>query len=198
MDKNLLIIFVKSPLLGKVKTRLAATIGDEKALEAYIKLLNRTKEVTQSLNCTKRVYYTWEVEENDLWSEGGYVKYAQTGDDLGERMKNAFKDGFSDGFENIAIIGSDCYELSSTEIVEAFNELNKTDIVIGPAADGGYYLLGMNRYYPEIFDNKKWSTESVFIDTIEDIVRMDLKHKNLKTLSDIDNVEDLIRMNITV
>lgn len=198
MSKNLLIIFVKNPILGKVKTRLAATIGDEKALEVYLELLHKTKEITQPTTCDKHVYYTWTIDEYDLWSDGGYVKYQQCDGELGERMKSAFSSSFDAGYDKVVIIGSDCYELTHNEINQAFEELNRADIVIGPAADGGYYLMGMNRFYPELFDNKVWSTESVFIDTIEDIERMHLSHKNLKTLSDIDDINDLAKLNISI
>lgn len=198
MGKALLIIFVKNPILGKVKTRLAASIGDERALEAYIKLLNHTKAITSSLTIDKRVYYTWDIDENDLWSDGGYEKHLQSGEELGDRMMNAFQEAFDDGYSSVAIIGSDCYDLDTATIEEAFTALENNDVVIGPATDGGYYLLGMTQLYPQLFQNKKWSTESVFIDTIEDVIDLNILHKNLPTLSDVDNIKDLVRLNIAV
>ena len=113
----------------------------------------------------------------------------QNGNDLGERMYNAFKSGFQKRYKKIVIIGTDIYDLNSEIIEEAFAKLEKSDFVIGPAEDGGYYLLGMKSMSKEIFFNKKWGTNSVLKDTLNN-----LSHKNvelLQTKNDIDVYEDL-------
>lgn len=189
--KNLLIIFTKNPELGKVKTRLAKTIGDEKALLIYSHLLNHTASFCVKTNATKYVFYSNSINTNDCFNLKNFYKFTQQGIDLGERMKNAFIEGFSKDFNNIIIIGSDCYDLTSNIINEAFNELNNHDFVIGPALDGGYYLLGMKNPFYQVFENKTWSTSSVLNDTLADIEHNNLTHYLLPKLSDIDNENDL-------
>lgn len=199
MKKHLLIIFVKNPEKGKVKTRLAATIGDDNALKVYHLLLNKTREVCcQLTDIEKHVYYSSFIDESDEWRNDSFTKKLQTGEELGERMLKSFSEGFKAGYDKIAIIGSDCFELSPKYITDAFAQLDDHDVVLGPAKDGGYYLLGMKLLYRPIFEHKKWSTESVFLDTIEDIDNLNLQHHLLPTLSDIDNEVDMRRMNIKV
>jgi rSAM/selenodomain-associated transferase 1 len=186
---RLLLIFTRNPKLGKCKTRLAETIGDQAALDIYMILLRHTAEITKDLNCSKEVHYSEEVSENDLWDKGNYAKQLQEGNDLGERMYNAFKSGFQKGYKKIIIIGSDIYDLNSETIDEAFAEMENVDFVIGPAADGGYYLIGMKTLSNDIFLNKNWGTETVLEDTLNN-----LNHKKVKLLqikNDIDVYEDL-------
>lgn len=191
MNKNLLLIFTRNPSLGKVKTRLAKTIGDEKALEIYTFLLQRTKSVTELLPCDKAVYYSVKVRENDLWPEEFYQKYPQQGNDLGERMEGAFENGFNKGYQKVMIIGSDLYDITPAIINEAFDTLDSHDVVIGPAEDGGYYLLGMKSRIPALFKAKKWGTASVLQDSL-DSIRTKKVHL-LTTLNDIDVYEDIER-----
>lgn len=189
-EKNLLLIFTRNPELGKAKTRLAKMVGDETALEIYRFLLERTKDVSLKVNADKAVYYSVEVRENDIWDASIYQKHQQKGKDLGIRMRNAFKNGFDAGYKKVMIIGSDLYDLSSKNIDNAFVVLNKNDVVIGPAEDGGYYLLGMNTLHEKVFKNKNWGTASVRKDTL-----LDLKNKKVKLLeekNDIDVYEDIL------
>lgn len=188
-SKNLLLIFTRNPELGKAKTRLAKTVGDETALEIYKFLLDRTREISTKVNADKAVYYSVKVRDNDIWDTSIYQKHQQFGDNLGIRMKNAFKNGFDAGYKKVIIIGSDLYDLSSKIIDNAFEKLNSNDFVIGPAEDGGYYLLGMNSLQENIFKNKNWGTETVRKDTL-----LDLKDKKvflLETLNDVDIFEDI-------
>ncbi|MEP7253972.1 MAG: TIGR04282 family arsenosugar biosynthesis glycosyltransferase, partial [Ginsengibacter sp.] len=164
--KSALIIFVRNPVLGKVKSRLAATLGPEKALEIYKALLKHTRDISVDLFCDKFIFYEDFVNENDLWPNDVYKKYLQEGSDLGSRMEKAFKQLFDSRYEKVVIVGSDCYELSDNAIKNAFYLLSENDIVIGPASDGGYYLLGMKKFIPQLFEDKKWSSETVYIDTI--------------------------------
>lgn len=187
--KNALIIFVRNPVLGKVKTRLAGTIGSEKALLVYQHLLQHTQSITANLPATTFVYYADFINDNDIWN--GYEKRLQSGNDLGQRMKNAFEELFNLGFDNICIIGSDCYELTSEIINEAFKNLYPCKTVIGPASDGGYYLLGMQFPFKDLFSAMEWSTKNVFIETINKINTQSLTCHLLTWLNDIDDENDL-------
>ncbi|APZ46250.1 glycosyltransferase [Polaribacter reichenbachii] len=190
MSKNLLLIFTRNPELGKAKTRLAKTVGDETALEIYKFLLQKTRDISLKVNADKAVYYSVKVRENDIWDAKYYQKYQQFGEDLGIRILNAFKNGFDSGYQKVMIIGSDLYDLSSENIQKAFAELENNDVVIGPAEDGGYYLLGMNALQEKVFKNKKWGTETVRKDTLLDL--QDKKVKLLAYKNDIDVYEDII------
>lgn len=193
---NRLIIFVKNPELGKVKTRLSQTIGNEQALHIYISLLHHTKTISLEVAANRAVYYTDFIDTNDLWPENRFRKYLQTGDDLGGRMKSAFAAAFAEDFERVVIIGSDCPQLASTHVEQAFDLLNNYDVVIGPAVDGGYYLLGMKQLIPELFIHKAWSSDQVLLQTIADIQHLHLSYYLLETLRDIDTEEDLKIVNI--
>ena len=190
-SKNLVMLFVRNPELGKVKTRLAASVGPEVALDIYLHLLRHTRSVTQQLTVDKVVYYSERVEAQDMWPGAHYQKKVQPAGDLGEKMAAAFETAFAEGYTSVVIIGSDCQQLTPEIISRAFEELRTHEVVIGPALDGGYYLLGLNRLHPELFQNKRWSTEHVFPDTLHDIERLHLSHTLLPALSDVDYLEDL-------
>ena len=184
-----LIIFIKNPVLGKVKTRLAKDIGELRALRVYLDLLFKTKEETLQVNVNKYLYYS-DYLVTDEWSSLPYIKKVQYGEDLGQRMQNAFKECFSDNLPTI-IIGSDCYDLDHNKLEFAFSKLKENDIVIGPAIDGGYYLLGMNRYTPQLFEKINWSTSSVLSQTLDIANQLNLKVFKLEELIDLDTFEDL-------
>ena len=189
MQDNLILIFTRNPELGKVKTRLAKGIGDKNALEVYEILLNHTNEVLKKINVPKRVMYSEDINRDDIWDNIIYQKRTQFGNDLGARMRNAFSEAFEDNYQKIIIIGTDLYDLEASDIENAFEKLNHHDIVVGPAIDGGYYLLGL-KYIPKgIFANKFWGTSSVLHDTLEDI--KELNYHLLKSKNDIDTVNDI-------
>lgn len=190
MTKQLLIIFVKNAVAGKVKTRLAATIGPEKALAVYQILLQRTHDITISLPMAKAVYYS-DFVADDNWNPLFYERRVQMGPDLGERMYRAFADGFAAGYEHICIIGSDCYELTREIIRQAFEKLEANDVVIGPAEDGGYYLLGLKCLNEALFTGKTWSTSSVLLDTLNNIKEAGQSVALLPELTDVDEEKDL-------
>jgi rSAM/selenodomain-associated transferase 1 len=190
MKTNALLIFTRNPELGKVKTRLAKTIGNEKALTVYKDLLLHTRNETQAIDCDKFVFYDSEIEENDIWSGTSYQKKLQSNGDLGQRMHEAFKTLFEMGYSNCIIVGSDLFDLKAIIIETAFKELLNYEVVIGPAEDGGYYLLGMNSLHPKIFKNKVWGTASVRKDTLDDLISK--KVKLLEIMNDIDIYEDIL------
>jgi uncharacterized protein len=190
-SKQLLIIFYRNPLLGKVKTRLAAELGESKALAIYLYLASYTRTITDAITADKVVFYSDYIDNEDSWSNRVYQKQIQEGSDLGDKMRNAFNFGFDKGYKSVCIIGTDCFELSSTIISNAFEALTFSHAVIGPAKDGGYYLLGMKTPHEQIFKNKFWGTSSVFQDTVRDFKRESIKFHELPVLSDIDEPSDL-------
>ena len=185
-----LILFVRKPEKGKVKTRIAATEGENFALKIYNKLLLHTYGITAPLTCTKYVFYAGAIEEDDMWSNG-YHKLMQAETDLGNRMKAAFTQLFEKEHKRICIIGSDCYELSTEVIEQAFAELEKHDLVIGPAHDGGYYLLGMKDGVKDVFQNIEWSTEKVLKQTIKQLIDKNQTFVLLPMLHDVDTVNEV-------
>jgi rSAM/selenodomain-associated transferase 1 len=189
-SRNLLLIFTRNPELGKAKTRLAKTVGNETALEIYKFLLQKTRDISSKVNADKAVYYSVKIRENDIWDASIYQKHQQFGEDLGIRMLNAFKNGFEAGYDKVMIIGSDLYDLTSTNIDNAFHQLEENDVVLGPALDGGYYLLGMKKMHQQVFQNKEWGTETVRKDTLQDLIYQQVKL--LEEKNDIDVYEDII------
>jgi rSAM/selenodomain-associated transferase 1 len=195
-EKRLLLIFVKNPILGKVKTRLAQTIGSEKALAVYHQLLAHTLAITEKALCQRAVFYSDFIESDGIWADSDFKKYVQIGNDLGERMQHAFAYAFDNGYTQVVIIGSDCLPLTTEHINRAFDLLDTHNAVIGPAVDGGYYLLGLTNLPPGLFTNKLWSSPSVFTDTITDFQRLQVNVSQLETLRDLDTEEDLKILNL--
>lgn len=189
--KNILIVFVKNAVKGKVKTRLAADIGNEKALDVYEHLLKYTCEITSKLKMTKQIWYSDYIEKKDIWESSEFQKILQRGNNLGDRMKIAFEKAFASGAGKVVIIGSDCAELNENHIQRAVDILDDTDAVIGPSEDGGYYLLGINSLVPELFEGIDWSTDRVADQTREVLKNGNLKWEELEVLNDIDTIDDL-------
>ena len=198
LSTTALVIYVRNPISGQVKTRLAKDIGDERALEIYLQLLQHTLEITRSLSFRKFIYYADEVSDYDLWSVPGYTKRKQNGNDLGKRMYNSFKELFDQGFTRIIIIGSDCLQLKTETLEQAVALLESNAAVLGPASDGGYYLLGLTKFYPDLFINKPWSTNQVCSKTINDFINLGISYALLEELSDIDTVADLMENGISI
>lgn len=191
-----LIIFAKNEVVGTVKTRLAATIGNENALQIYKTLLKHSFHTTYALPFSKTVFYSDYVELQDLWHNASYNKKVQRGEDLGEKMKNAFAAVFGEGAQQAVIMGTDCPQLNADIIHDAFDALAQYDIVIGPAHDGGYYLLAMKTLYPELFSGIPWSTHLVLQQTLQICQQLNLSVYLLPKLTDIDTEEDLKKVSI--
>ena len=190
MSDSLLMIFVKNLIPGMVKTRLAKDIGIDKALDVYQELVHRTHKITKKIDVDKAVYYSEYVEIEDIWDNGDYELTSQKGFTLGEKMSNAFDEAF-DSYNKVLIIGSDCYDLNSKTIKTAFEMLEENDLVVGPAKDGGYYLLAMKEYLPQLFQDKEYSTDSVLKELLAEAEALELSVYQLPTLSDIDTLDDL-------
>lgn len=189
---GILIIFIKNPVKGEVKSRLAETLGEEKALNIYLQLLLHTRIVSQAVNVRRWLYYSAYVDTEDDWPKGHFEKKLQAKGNLGFKMESAFREAFLQS-PKVVIIGSDCPEIDSGVIQSAFEELDDYPFVIGPATDGGYYLLGMREFQPSLFRNKPWSTSKILDETLETIQPLG-KVFLLPELSDLDTEEDLKRM----
>lgn len=189
MTSTLIIVFVKNIKLGKVKTRLAKTIGNQGAFEVYSELVKITETVTQNIKTDKRIYFSESIVDSK-WKN--HYKAVQEGANLGERMKNAFKKGFEDGYERIVLIGSDLPDISTIHLENAQEALHKNNVVFGPAVDGGYYLIGLNKLKDFIFDNKPWSEPNLLNTTLKELQENNISYSLLETLNDIDTYEDLI------
>jgi hypothetical protein len=188
-NKNCLIIFTRVPELGKVKTRLAEGIGNENALKIYNHLLEYSSEICKDVNADKHVWYTPKIQKGDIWNDKIFIKHVQPEGDLGLKMKYAFDSAFKMKYQNVIIIGTDLLDIDQVLIEKAFDLLQYNDVVIGPATDGGYYLLGLKEMQASIFANKSWGTSEVFSQTMKD-----LRTKNIAVLdfkNDIDYIEDL-------
>lgn len=195
--KNALIIFIKNPELGKVKTRLAKTVGDEKALAIYMALMEHTRKIAEALPVERHLFYSQEINERDDWRVDKFQKALQIEADLGAKMATAFHTVFKTN-EKVVIIGSDCASLTPEIVQTAFSKLEDYPFVIGPAMDGGYYLLGMNQFTPTVFHDIAWSTEIVLSTTIDRIEKLNKSYYLLPELSDIDYEEDWLKYGWTL
>lgn len=194
MKKNLIIVFAKNIVLGKVKTRLAKNVGDEAAFNVYKYLIDIThKETTKINECDVHIYFS-DVVSNTLWNNN--EKFVQKGTDLGERMFNAFKDSFDRGYTNIIGVGADLPDLNAEIMLKGLERLKTNDTVFGPSEDGGYYLIGMNQLIPEVFENKSWSTDLLLKETITELKKLSYSTHFLEELNDVDTIEDLAASSI--
>jgi rSAM/selenodomain-associated transferase 1 len=190
MSQPLLLLFLREPVLGTVKTRLAATLGEAQALSIYERLLHHTLRTCADIKVAKQAWYA-EPPQMHVAQAFGFAQHVQLGEDLGARMQHAFAKGFATGHAPIVIIGSDLPGLSVALLQEAFAALRTHDAVIGPSVDGGYYLLGLNSPCADVFQHKRWSTNSVFADTSSDLLMHGRSCYLLPELRDIDTEEDL-------
>ncbi len=148
-----------------------------------------TRDIALSIETERFLFYSDYVNYNDDWPNEFFTKGQQPNGDLGTRITKAFETAFH--YNNkVVIIGSDCASLTTKIVQTAFDKLDHHDFVIGPAMDGGYYLLGMNKFLPQVFENINWSTETVFAETTDIIKFLGCSFFQLPTLSDIDFEED--------
>lgn len=184
-----LLIFIKNPELGTAKTRLAKTVGDERALRIYRELLRHTREVTTQVAASRYLYYSKFVDTTDEWSADDFHKAVQPAGDLGRRMRTAFEAVLAH-HDRAVIVGSDCATLHPAILERAFAALGTHDAVIGPAADGGYYLLGLKDLSVDVFGGMTWSVATVATTTIDRLEGAGKTVARLPVLSDIDTEDD--------
>ncbi len=196
-QRNALVVFVKYPEPGKVKTRLGADIGIDRAAEIY---RAAAEFVAETFSCSSLwetfFFYTPENRRKEMirWLGGnGGAFFAQQGESLGRRISNAFAQCFSSDFRNVAVIGTDCVLMTEKDVETAFSTLSekKSRAVLGPASDGGYYLLGLSEKKDEIFSGIKWSSETVFSETLRILREDGVCCRVLRELRDIDTESDI-------
>lgn len=194
---NSLIVMAKAPVAGKVKTRMQPSLTPAQSAQLHQCLLEHCLTTVAAATKVKAAIdgvELWAAGEHTFWSEVeqrySLPIYQQSGADLGQRMANAATDVFSRA-NRVVIIGSDCPFIDSLYLQQAFDALNSYDIVIGPATDGGYVLIGFNQLPSDVFNGIDWGSEKVLQQTIEKIDGLRLSLKLLKPLADIDRPEDL-------
>ena len=186
-----LIIFVKAPRPGEVKTRLAKTLGRDRACAAYRKLVDRLLSNLKSLSDVELCYAPPEAEKEIApWLRPDWRAVPQTAGNLGARLSNAFARAFASGAERVVVIGSDCPYVTAKDITEAFEKLAERDVAVGPATDGGYWLIGLRQPQPALFEKIAWSTDAVLAETLSRARAGGLKIHLLRLLSDVDTAED--------
>jgi uncharacterized protein len=198
MADSCVIIFVKYPVPGQVKTRLAKSIGDEAAAGFYKCCVEDTiaglKDKRSPIHICFDPQHTKELFSDWLGKRFNY--FPQRGKDLGDKMKCAFEDVFRGSFNRAVVIGSDSPDLPAEFIEQAISALRRTTSVIGPSSDGGYYLIGFNKddFLPQVFDEISWSTDAVLRQTIDILNRHNRTFSLLPEWHDIDTIEDVRAM----
>ncbi len=198
MSKEVLSIFVKNLIPGTVKKRLAKDLGIDLAIEIYKELVGITAETTDILEINKCVYYSDYIESNDQFDDAKYQKHIQEGKDLGQRMQNCFYDAFELDFDKMILIGSDTPDITDQIISQGFAELDKHDIIIGPAQDGGFYLIGMKKPHENLLNKRTYGHEKVLNELLDEIENRNLSVFKLPTLIDIDVKDDLKKAGIEI
>jgi rSAM/selenodomain-associated transferase 1 len=190
------IAFVKFPHRGKVKTRLAKTTGEQFAAEFYKICAERIFSELLKLDAKEFTVFIYCSDKDDIelvsdWLENTFLVKPQINGNLGERMSVSFKDVFNEGYKKALIIGTDLPDLSADIINLAASKLSDYDFVVGPSSDGGYYLLGMRYFVPELFEEIEWSSPSVLESTIKKINALNKSFLLLDEKTDIDTENDL-------
>jgi uncharacterized protein len=186
-----LIIFVKAPRRGTVKTRLARAMGEDAACGAYQKLVDELIKRLSSLSSVELRFTPDDaVTEIRQWQRRDWQVRPQGEGGLGQRLERAFADAFASGAQYVAAIGSDCSAITATDIRLAWTVLQTSDLVIGPARDGGYWLIGLREPRPALFQAIDWSTDKVLKQTLSRARSRNLKVELLRELSDVDTESD--------
>lgn len=198
LEDRCLLFFVKKPERGKVKSRLAAVIGGDSAVRLYKNLVAQMLSTLREGTFPLYICFFPKNAQKPIknWLGREYCYLPQNGTDLGERMRNGFMEAFEMGFKRVVLIGSDIPDLPLELIEEAFTSLHKNDVVIGPAFDGGYYLIGFKdkTFSPQVFEGIAWGTQNVFDETMKKLKRFRRVVHTLPYQRDIDTVEDLMHL----
>jgi rSAM/selenodomain-associated transferase 1 len=189
-------VFAKEPRPGSVKSRLAASIGDEEAAQLYAAFLTDLLARFRCVPARRVIAFTPDtaLAHFQKLAGGFYEVEPQVRGDLGVRMSHFFRSHCDGGTRSVVLVGSDTPHLPARTVADAFDRLRSHPVVLGPCDDGGYYLIGMNRYVPEIFDGIEWSTSNVFRQTLGRLESAGLAPSLLDPMFDVDRVEDLQRL----
>lgn len=198
MDRTSLNIFAKAPVLGTVKTRMSPPLSPAQCLRLHRALLNHTlarmrpliaSGVEASLCLTGTPQQA--LEQAGRMNAQGFGVAAQRGAHLGERLGHALTTRFSQGYSRVIFIGTDCPGLGPKTVRDAIRALNRQEVVIGPARDGGYYLIGFAACFPEILQEIPWGTPAVYETTLDRLRRRGVRWKSLERQADLDTFRDL-------
>jgi len=195
MNRNILLYFVKYPTPGKVKTRLAKAVGDQKAARLYKELAEKNFREVASLNqrkvCDLAVVFDPPEQRKDIknWLSASCEYWPQSEGGLSERLTSAFRDAFLKDGKRVIALGSDTLGLTADIIQQGLEALQSNDIVVGPAEDGGYYLIGFNSFQPKLFQGISWSTNDVLAQTYKIINSLHLDYQTLSQLADLDEIK---------
>jgi uncharacterized protein len=194
MNKTALIIFIKNT--GEVKTRIANEKGKEVAASIYKELLDATIELCTQLKDKIDIHLFFTANNTtSIWHDVSNLQHLQAEGDLGNKMLKAFEE-IIENYGKVMIIGSDCPYITKGIILEGEKLLDKSDVVVGPALDGGYYLLGMKKLYHRIFEGIDWSSDQVYYQTCDRLFELRCTFSTLEKLSDIDYYQDYIQWKI--
>lgn len=201
-QKEAIVLMAKAPIAGQVKTRLIGALSAEDAADLYAAFLSDTFAVMEDVAYEREsvrlvLCYTPEGEEEafEKVEREGSLMLAQRGDHLGQRLENCFADLFEHGFHSVVIIGGDSPTLPVENLLTAFESLTDSDkVVLGPAEDDGYYLIGMRQLHPRVLEDIPWSTQEVLAVTRRRIAEAQLNLIELPVCYDVDSPEALQRL----
>ncbi|MEP0787317.1 TIGR04282 family arsenosugar biosynthesis glycosyltransferase [Trichocoleus sp. DQ-A1] len=201
MNRECLIVFTRYPEPGKAKTRLIPVLGEDGASNLHRQMTEHTLSQVRELQSDRatrvEVYFTGGDQQlMEDWLGADIIYQPQGKGDLGQRMKSAFQTAFAAGMEGVAIVGTDCPGLDAKIMAQAFEQLNGHDLVLGPAMDGGYYLIGLRRVIPELFAGINWGTSEVREKTVAIAISLGLAVAYLPSLFDVDRPEDLEKLRV--
>jgi rSAM/selenodomain-associated transferase 1 len=194
-SENLLVIFLKAPRAGFVKTRIAKILGAENASIIYRALADDLLANLTPEKGFKILVMFWPPDgrkEIEQWLENKFKLQVQAKGNLGEKISGAFSEAFNKNYQNVILIGSDLPYLKNEDLQVAFNDLETTDLLLGPSSDGGYYLIGLKKPCPPLFEDINWSTPQVLPQTLSRAKKAGFSFKLLPEKRDIDNYEDLV------
>ncbi|HJU88212.1 MAG TPA: TIGR04282 family arsenosugar biosynthesis glycosyltransferase [Gemmatimonadaceae bacterium] len=191
--RRALVMLTRAPRAGRVKTRIAKALGDAKALAIHRELTERAAAAARAVRDTQLVVAHTPADAGDemrAWLGNDFRYEPQRGSDLGQRMAAAIEERLSSGADRVIVIGSDAPDLTTEMIEEAFDALGGADVVVGPAADGGYYLIGMGTLQRSLFERIPWSGPETLARTLAAIRAAGLRLHLLEILRDVDTAED--------
>ena len=195
MDRNVcLMLFTRYPEAGNTKTRLIPHLGAERAAELQRWMTASMAREMAGLcpEIDRQIHFSGGgLSQMQAWLGRQFTYLPQFAGGLGHRLHQAFMANFRSGMGAVVAIGADCPELSTRHLEQAFKHLQTHDVVLGPAADGGYYLIGLSRPQEQLFENIPWGTGEVFERTVAIATQLNLSVATLEQLRDVDRPEDL-------